>query len=142
MASYMYMPEDVIYKMLDRSDTRLREIPFYLSRTICYQKSNVNLYQQIFFDLDYQYIHWKHYFDNKYADGYVPRRLGIQTSVHDIDDFKKFENSIINTMDKYNCYPSYQIATKMHSYRIQIIQENRFGNIIFETKYYNYGYVK
>lgn len=141
MASDMYLPEDVIRKMLDRADTRLREIPLYLSSTIGYQKSTGKLYQHIFFDLDYQYSRWTHYGDNKHADGSVPRRLGIQTAVHDIDDFIPFENAMVNAMDNYNRYPAYQLATKMHRYRTQLVQENGFGNTLFETKYYNYAYV-
>ncbi len=48
---------------------------------------------------------------------------------------------MVNAMDNYNRYPAYQLATKMHRYRTQLVQENGFGNTLFETKYYNYAYV-
>lgn len=141
MVSDMYLPEDVIRQMLDRADIRLREIPLYLSSTIGHQKSTGKLYQHIFFEIGYQYRRWVHYGDNKHADGTVPRRFGIQTAVHDIDDFIPFEASLINAMDNYNRYPAYQLATKMHRYRSQLVQDLGVGSSVFETKYYNYAYV-
>lgn len=139
MISDMYLPEQVIRSMLDRADIRLREIPLYLSSSIGYQKSTGKLYQYVFFDLDYQYKRWVHYGDNKHADGVVPRRYGIQTAVHDMDDFIPFESSLINAMDNYNRYPAYQLATKMQRYRSRWILS--MDNHLMEQKYYYYTYV-
>ncbi|MGF7453617.1 CDP-glycerol glycerophosphotransferase family protein [Pasteurella bettyae] len=139
MASDMYLPENVIRAMLERADPRLSTIPLYLSSSIGYQKSTGKLYQHIFFDLDYQYSRWTHYGDNKHADGVVPRRYGIQTAVHDMDDFIPFESSLINSMDNYNRYSAYCLATKMQRYRSELI--NIMDNQLLETKYYNYAYV-
>lgn len=141
MVSDMYLPEDVIRMMLDQADKRLRDIPLYLSSKIGYQKSTGKLYQHIFFDIGYQYSRWVHYGDNKHADGSVPRRFGIQTAVHDIDDFIPFESALVGAMDNYNRYPAYQLATKMHRYRTKLIQELSVNNIEFEMKYYSYAYV-
>lgn len=139
LISDMYIPEDIIRKMLERADIRLSEVPLYLSSTIGHQKSTGKLYQHIFFNLNYDYRCWKHYGDNKHADGSVPRRYCIQTAVHDIDDFIPFENSLINAMDNYNRYAAYALATKMHRYRSELIKS--MDNTLLDTKYYNYAYI-
>lgn len=139
LASDMYLPEETIRAMLIKADSRLADVPLYLSSSIGYQKSTGKLYQHIFFDLNYAYSRWVHYGDNKHADGSVPRKYGIQTMVHDIDDFIPFENALINAMDNYNRYPAYQLATKMHRYRTNLIQQ--MDNTLLEQKYYAYAYV-
>lgn len=139
MVSDMYLPEQVIRTMLERADNRLKDIPLYLSSTIGHQKSTGKLYQYIFFNIGYKYRKWVHYGDNKHADGSVPRRYGIQTATHDIDDFIPFEASLVAAMDNYNRYPAYCLATKMHRYRSELIKS--MDNALLETKYYNYAYV-
>lgn len=139
MVSDMYLPENVIRKMLDRADNRLKQIPLYLSSTVGHQKSTGKLYKHIFFDLDYQYSRWTHYGDNKQADGSVPRRYNIQTAVHDMDEFIPFESDLIDSMDNHNRYPAYQLATLMQRYRSKLIQA--MDNTLLESKYYYYAYV-
>lgn len=139
LASDMYLPEEVIRAMLAEADPRLAEIPLYLSSSIGYQKSTAKLYQHIFFDIGYCYSRWVHYGDNKHADGSVPRRLGIETMVHDIDDFIPFESGLVNAMDNFNRYPAYRLATKMHRYRSALLSE--MDNRLLEQKYYAYAYV-
>lgn len=138
MVSDMYLPEHVIRTMLERADSRLKDIPLYLSSTIGHQKSTGKLYKYIFFTIGYQYSKWVHYGDNKHADGSVPRRYGIQTATHDIDDFIPFESALVTAMDNHNRYPAYQLATKMHRYRTELI--HLMDNTLLETKYYNYAY--
>lgn len=138
LASDMYLPEAVIRAMLIKADSRLADIPLYLSSSIGYQKSTAKLYQHIFFDINYNYHRWVHYGDNKHADGSVPRRMNIETVVHDIDDFITFENELINTMDNCNRYPAYQLATKMHRYRTALLSS--MNNEWLEQKHYAYAY--
>ncbi|MCG7656585.1 CDP-glycerol glycerophosphotransferase family protein [Wielerella bovis] len=141
LASDMYLPENVIRAMLIQADERLADVPLYLSASIGYQKSTGKLYQHIFFDLNYAYSRWVHYGDNKHADGSVPRKYGIQTMVHDIDDFIPFEAALIEAMDNHNRYPAYQLATKMHRYRTHLIQQMGMSNAVLEQQYYAYAYV-
>lgn len=141
LASDMYLPENVIRQMLIKADKRLADVPLYLSASIGHQKSTGKLYQHIFFDLNYAYSRWIHYGDNKHADGSVPRKYGIQTMVHDIDDFIPFEKALVESMDNYNRYPAYQLATKMHRYRTQLAQKKGMNNTLLEQKYYAYAYV-
>lgn len=138
LVSDMYLPETVICTMLIKADSRLADIPLYLSSSIGYQKSTAKLYQHIFFDIKYNYYRWVHYGDNKHADGSVPRRMNIETIVHDIDDFIPFENELINSMDNYNRYPAYQLATKMHRYRTALL--SLMNNKQLEQKHYAYAY--
>lgn len=141
LASDMYLPENVIRQMLVKADARLADVPLYLSASIGYQKSTGKLYQHIFFDLNYAYSRWVHYGDNKHADGSVPRKYGIQTMVHDMDDFIPFEAALIEAMDNHNRYPAYQLATKMHRYRTHLIQQMGMSNTALEQQYYAYAYV-
>ncbi len=139
LISDMYLPEAIIRQMLDKADTRLSTIPLYLSSSIGYQKSTGKLYEHIFFDVDYQYSRWVHYGDNRHADGVVPRRYGIQTRVHDIDDFIPFESGVVNQSNVNMKYVAYQLATKMQRYRTSLA--NHSNDIEREQKYYAYAYV-
>ena len=138
LISDMYLPETTIRAMLTKADERLADIPLFLSSSIGYQKSTGKLYQHIFFELKYNYSRWVHYGDNKHADGVVPRRLGIETAVHHIDDFIPYENAMISAMDNYNRYPAYQLATKMHRYRTELVKQ--MDNKVLEENYYAYAY--
>lgn len=138
LVSDMYLPENVIRAMLVKVDSRLSDIPLYLSGSIGYQKSTGKLYQHIFFDMGYNYGRWVHYGDNKHADGSVPRRLNIETAVHDIDDFIPFENELINSMSGNNRHSIYQLATKMHRYRTALLSS--MNNMQLEQAYYAYAY--
>lgn len=139
LVSDMYLPELVIRQMLEKADDRLKEIPLYLSSDIGYQKSTGKLYQYIFFDIDYQYCKWVHYGDNKHADGIVPRRYGIQTCVHDADDFIPFESQLVDNVSSGLKYTAYQLAAKMQRYRVALI--NNMNNSELEKHYYAYAYV-
>lgn len=139
LVSDMYLPEETIRAMLIKADSRLADIPLYVSGSIGYQKSTGKLYQYIFSDRKYCYQRWVHYGDNKHADGAVARKLGIQTVVHDIDDFIPFESELIKAMDNYNRYPAYQLATKMQKYRKSLLP--MMDNTLLEQKYYAYAYV-
>lgn len=138
LASDMYLPEKTIRAMLVKADARLADIPLYLSSSIGYQKSTGKLYQYIFANIGYNYARWVHYGDNKHADGAVPRRLGIETVVHDMDDFTPYENALIAAMDNYNRYPAYQIATKMQRYRTALL--STMNNVQLEQQHYAYAY--
>lgn len=141
LISDMYLPKSVILRMLSKVDNRLTKLPLYLSSEIGYQKSTGKIYQYIFSDIDYNYRRWVHYGDNKHADGTVARRYGIETAIHDIDDFIPFEAGLVAAMDNHNRYPAYQLATKMQRYRTKLVQELGCNNNEFEKKYYSYAYV-
>ena len=138
LVSDMYLPEAVICQMLGKIDTRLNDIPLYLSVNVGHQKASGKLYQHIFFDIDYQYTRWVHYGDNKYSDGAVPRKYGIETIVHDIDDFIPFESGFIDSTNASLKYVAYELATKMQRYRTSLV--SGMNNVALEQKYYAYAY--
>ena len=138
LISDMYLPESVIHEMLSKIDVRLNEVPLYLSTNVGHQKASGKLYKHIFFDIDYQYAKWVHYGDNKYSDGVVPRKYGIETIVHDIEDFIPFESKFIDSTNTSIKYVAYELATKMQRYRTSLI--SCMNNVELEQKYYAYAY--
>lgn len=141
LISDMYLPEPVIRNMLDKADQRLSSLPLYLSSSIGHQKSTGKLYKHIFFEKKYQYEKWLHYGDNAHADGVMPRKLGIETRVHQIDSFIPFESKMIQTAPNSYKYEAYQLATRMQRYRQKLLCENQeINNDELEKAYYAYAY--
>lgn len=141
LISDMYLPETVISTMLNKADSRLITLPLYLSSTIGHQKSTGKLYKHIFFEKKYQYEKWVHYGDNAHADGKMPRRLGIETRVHQIDSFIPFESKLIEKSSHSYRYEAYQLATSMQRYRCKLLCENpKASNEEIEKAYYAYAY--
>lgn len=141
LISDMYLPEPVIHTMLNHADSRLSNIPLYLSSSIGHQKSTGKLYKHIFFEKKYQYEKWVHYGDNAHADGSVPRKFGIETRVHQIDSFIPFESKLIHSAPISYKYESYQLATSMHRYRQnKLVTDSSITNHEFEKSYYAYAY--
>ena len=110
LISDMYLPEHVIRAMVTRADSRLADIPMYVSSSVGYQKSTGRLFSYIFFDIDYHYQKWVHYGDSKEADGTVPRRLGIQTYNHDMADFVPNERYFVYNADRSVAYDAYSTS--------------------------------
>lgn len=138
LISDMYLPESVIREMLKSADERLLEIPLYLSASIGHQKSTGKLYKHIFFQNKYNYQRWVHYGDNAHADGSVPRRLGIETFVHQMDKFIPYENALINGVAMPLKYDAYRMATALQRYRKNLLDSE--NSQILEKKYYAYAY--
>lgn len=138
LISDMYLPEDVIRQMLKNADERLVEIPLYLSASIGHQKSTGKLYKHIFFKNKYRYQRWVHYGDNAHADGVVPRKLGIETFVHQMDAFIPYEKLLIDGISNPLKYDAYRIATGMQRYRKNLLSSET--SQVLEKKYYAYAY--
>ncbi|WP_455602981.1 capsular polysaccharide synthesis protein [Acinetobacter pecorum] len=141
LISDMYLPESVIRTMLHQADSRLDNIPLYLSSSTGYQKSTGKIYKHIFFEKKYQYEKWVHYGDNAHADGAVPRKFAIETRVHHIDSFIPFESRLIHSAPNSCKYEAYQLATLMHRYRQnKLSSDSSISNSEFEKSYYAYAY--
>ncbi|WJI90566.1 CDP-glycerol glycerophosphotransferase family protein [Weissella viridescens] len=139
LISDMYLPEHVIRAMVTRADSRLADIPMYVSSSVGYQKSTGRLFSYIFFDIDYHYQKWVHYGDNKEADGTVPRRLGIQTYNHDMADFVPNERYFVDTADRSVAYDAYRLATLFERRRWELIDPKQMQ---FDApSYYAYSFV-
>lgn len=138
LISDMYLPENVIRQMLKNADERLAELPLYLSASIGHQKSTGKLYKHIFFKNKYRYQRWVHYGDNAHADGAVPRKLGIEAFVHQMDAFIPYEKLLIDGVSASLKYDAYRIATGMQRYRKQLLSSE--SSQVLEQKYYSYAY--
>lgn len=139
LVSDMYLPKDVIRSMLEQADPRLNDLPLYLSSDIGYQKSTGKLFTYLFFDIDYHYSKWVHYGDNKKADGVVPRRLGIQTFNHDMDEFIPNEEWYIEQSKETFKNDAYKLATLFQRRRWSLLDAETMS--FDESSYYAYSYV-
>lgn len=139
LVSDMYLPKSAIHDMLAQADESLNDVPLYLSSEIGYQKSTGRLFTYIFFDNEYEYAEWIHHGDNKRADGTVPRRIGITTVNHDMDSFLPFEKNLIQKAADSRKYEMYRLATAMHRFRWQNVDdEEMYFNA---SAYFAYAYV-
>lgn len=129
LISDMYLPKEVIQKMLDQVDSRLTELPLFLSSEIGDQKSTSLLYLDVFEKLNYDYSEWIHYGDNKHADLNVPKKLHINAIHHNINDFNFYEKHIIGRNKNYD---TYLVATILARFRED--NKSRMG-------YYVYSYI-
>lgn len=139
LISDMYLPKEVIRRMLVKVDDRFIDTKIYLSSEIGYQKSTGKLYEFIFFDSDYSFNNWIHHGDNKHADGTVPRRYGIKTFNHDMDSFIGFEKYLINHAPTDYKVDSYKLATAIQRYRRKLLTD--IETTYDEELYYSFTYI-
>ncbi len=135
LISDMYLPYDIIRKMLTKASPVLSNIPLYVSAEVGHQKSTGQLYKHIFFDIDYVYGKWVHFGDNRHADSEVPKRFGIKPFKHDMDSYVALEKYIVDASPRYD---HYQVATAMQRYRQALL--NGDTESYDEVKYFGYSY--
>lgn len=139
MISDMYLPREVIEKMVAEADPKLLEYDLYLSSETGYQKSTGLLYQYVFFNSNEKYKRWVHYGDNKHADETVPSNYNIETVHHEFLNFGTYESRLV---DYVKTFDGYQIANLMRDFRTK----NNMGRVVKEytkeqnTMYYAYAY--
>lgn len=140
LLSDMYLPENIIKEMLMKVDKRFNSIKLYVSSEIGYQKSTGKLYEYLFFNVDsYNFTKWVHHGDNNHADGNVPRRYGIKTIVHDMDNYIPFEKYLINESTHEYKWDSYKIATKIQRFRWECLNAK---SMTFDDKlFYSFAYI-
>lgn len=105
LISDMYLPAEVIKKMLARSSEKLAALPLYVSSEYGVQKSTGVLYQEVFKNIEfYKYGQWIHHGDNSGADGSQPRALGIKTEKHTAAQLNDYEMKIVESLGTYDAY--------------------------------------
>jgi len=130
LISDMYLPKDVIKKMLSKANPKLSKLPLYLSSDLKVQKTTLELFLATYFDIDYKYKQWIHFGDNKLADYNKPKELGIIPVLHNVEGFDEYEEDIISTI---NTYDSYLIAN--------IIRKNRLLKEADNIDHFAYSFV-
>ncbi len=81
LVSDMYLSQDMIRKILIKTDEIFRGIPLYVSSELKVKKTTGNLYQKVRDIENIQYRDWTHYGDNQHQDIEMAKRLGIH-AVH------------------------------------------------------------
>lgn len=129
LISDMYLPKEVIKKMLFKVDPKLAELKLYLSSDIGDQKSTSLLYLDIFEDLNYDYSEWIHYGDNRHADFNIPKNINIKPIHHNLTKFNGYENSLVNRNKNYD---TFLLANQLARFR-----ENDKSRL----NYYSFSYI-
>lgn len=106
LISDMYLPKEVLLKMLEKADPILAAVPLFVSNEYGVLKTSRLLFFEVYksFKPFYQFGKWIHYGDNLAADQNAPRRLGIQTRAVSRPDFSKMENEMVKVLNNYDAY--------------------------------------
>lgn len=118
LISDMYLPKDVIQKMLAIADPVLAELPLYLSSELGYQKSAKSLYLEVYrqYAPDYRFGRWIHTGDNLHSDIKCPRSYNIETVAIKRLEFNQYEEALVQELQSYD---GYLIAASMARFREQ-----------------------
>lgn len=104
LISDMYLPKEVIQKMLAKADPLLATLPLFLSSDTGYQKTTKKLFLTVYDSLDYHYSEWIHIGDNKFADDTQPSRLGIHTQPLSIPELNDYEKTMASYIEEYGVH--------------------------------------
>lgn len=102
LISDMYLPADVIRRMLLKVDEVFSNMPLYVSSAFGVRKTTGNLYRKVQEAEQVCYEDWTHVGDNMYQDIEVPYRLGIRVEFYSKRKLSYFENNLL----KYRGYDS------------------------------------
>ncbi len=104
LISDMYLPKEMIQKMLYKADPVLAEIPLYLSSEYGVQKSGLNLFKEVYrsFEPTYGFGKWIHSGDNLHSDVKMPGRLGILTRKVEPLEFSQYEEDLAESINSYD----------------------------------------
>lgn len=116
LISDMYLPANVIRKMLAKADPALAKLPMYLSSERGYQKSASTLFLEVYKDYgpEYRFGKWIHTGDNERSDVKIPRSLNIETIPAHRTDFNQYEAALAESLQSYD---GYLIAASMARFR-------------------------
>ena len=131
LISDMYLPKDIIHKMIDKVSPVLAKVPLFLSNEYHVQKSTQKLYLEVYRSFNpYSFREWHHYGDNKIADGERAKNIGIIPHIHAIPNFNAYEQAFINRCKDYD---SYLFAGMLSRIRTQ--------SHLTEKEYFTFAYI-
>ena len=115
LISDMYLPKEVIQKMLVKADKELEKIPLFVSCEYGYQKTTRLLYFEVYksFKPYYKFGKWIHCGDTPVADITPARRLGINTRLIKRITFSDVEKNMIQAINKYSAYTTAALAARL-----------------------------
>lgn len=117
LISDMYLPKELIVKMLAKVSEKISKLPLFLSSEYKVQKTTCRLYYEVYKSFPfYKYGKWIHHGDNFHADKKMPEKLGIQSVYHIAPKFSNYETQLVN---KIATYDAYLVAAKMARFRAE-----------------------
>ena len=131
LISDMYLPKEIIEKMLEKADPVLAQIPLFLSSEYGVQKTTRKLFLEVYksFKPFYDFGKWIHTGDGRVPDVNMPRRLGIVANQIEKPEYNEFEGKLTEQLDSYD---SYLVAALMARFR---------QNHLFDKEKFVYSYV-
>ena len=97
LISDMYLPEYIIKEMLLKCDPVLCQVKLYLSSTLGFMKTKQALFHYVKEQENVEFREWTHMGDNKFADFFCARKLGIKAVLYPYVKFKEYEKSLLVT---------------------------------------------
>ena len=95
LVSDMYLPKELIVKMLGKVSEKIAKLPLFLSSEYKVQKTTARLYFEVYKSFEfYKYGKWIHHGDNLLADKKMPEKLGIESVFHIAPKFSNYENEL------------------------------------------------
>ena len=105
LISDMYLPKNIITKMIYKVSPALAQVPLFLSSDYGVQKTTQKLFLEVYrFFKPYTFKEWHHYGDNNIADGEKAKNMGIIPHIHAIPKFNAYEQVFINRCQDYDSY--------------------------------------
>ena len=105
LISDMYLPKELIVKMLEKVSKKIAQLPLFLSSDYKVQKTTGRLYFEVYKSFEfYKFGKWIHHGDNYLADKKMPEKLGIESVIHTPPKFTNYENALVNQIKKYDAY--------------------------------------
>lgn len=92
LISDMYLPEEIILKMLEKCG--INGLKLYLSSTVGLMKSSSKLFRYIKKQENIDFKDWVHIGENRFTDYEIPLGLKINSEIYDYVKLKKYEQNL------------------------------------------------
>lgn len=92
LISDMYLPEEIILKMLEKCG--INGLKLYLSSTVGLMKSSSELFRYIKKQENIDFKDWVHIGENRFTDYEIPLGLKINSEIYDYVKLKKYEQNL------------------------------------------------
>lgn len=126
LISDMYLPADVIRRMLMKIDLVFEDIPLYVSSEYGVRKTTGNLYRKVQEEEQACYEEWTHIGDNMYQDIEIPYRLGIRVEIYSYPGLTDFEKKVLKNYG-YDSKIQLMIGTAVWAERERIYRNDNPG---------------
>lgn len=95
LISDMYLPREVVVRLLEKADPRLAALPLYLSSDTREQKATKTLYLKLYREIGYDFAEWIHHGDAPHGDVKQARAMGITVDQIPRTKFPSFEAEVM-----------------------------------------------